>query len=222
MTLELYYHPFASFCQKVLIALYESGTAFERHFVDLGDAQHRAEFYALWPIGKFPVLRDHGRGRLVVESSSIIEYLDVHHPGASPLLPRDPDEAVVVRTEDRFYDRYIHEPMQKIVVDRLRPAGARDPQGVAEARQLMQKAYGVAEKKLERGVWAAGEAFTMADCAAAPAVFYADWVEPIDASATPALSRYLQRLMVRPSFARVIEEAKPYRSQFPQEPEGPA
>ena len=222
MTLELYYHPFASFCQKVLIALYESGTEFERHFVDLGDAQHRAEFYALWPIGKFPVLRDHARGRLVVESSSIIEYLDVHHPGASPLVPRDADAAVAVRTEDRFYDRYIHEPMQKIVVDRLRPAGARDPHGAAEARQLLRKAYGVAEQRLSHGGWASGESFTMADCAAAPALYYAELVEPIDVSATPALARYRDRLLLRPSFVRVLEEASPYRDNFPQEPDASA
>ena len=214
-SLTLYYHPFASFCQKVLIALYENGVPFRPHLVDLGDPEARAAFLAIWPIGKFPVLRDAARDRLLPESSIIIEYLALRHPGPLPLVPEDPDAALRVRLADRFYDSYVHEPMQKIVADTLRPPGRGDPQGVEDARALLATAYGMIEAEMGGRTWAVGEDFTMADCAAAPALFYANWVQPL--AGHPNVAAYLARLRARPSFARVVEEARPYRHLFPAE-----
>lgn len=219
MVLRLYYHPFASFCQKVLIALYEDGTAFEPELVDLGDPASRAAFAQLWPLAKFPVLRDENRGVTLPESSAIIEYLALHYPGPAALIPADPEAALQARLWDRFHDNYIEHPLQKIVGDRLRPAERRDPQGVAEARALLDTAYGILEAGMAGKTWAAGEAFTLADCAAAPGLFYAEWVHPFTAR-HPRLAAYFDRLMARPSFARVVEEAKPYRHLFPQERTG--
>jgi glutathione S-transferase len=214
--LTLYYHPFASFCQKVLIALYENGVAFRPHLVDLGDAEARAAFLAIWPIGRVPVLHDADRDRLVPESSAIIEYLDLARPGPVRMVPADPEAALEVRLADRFYDAYVHEPMQKIVTDSLRPTGRADPHGVEEARATLATAYRMLESAMARRTWATGAAFGMADCAAAPALFYANWVQPI-APEHPALAAYLGRLRARPSFARVVEEARPYRRLFPAE-----
>lgn len=216
MPLRLYYHPFSSFCQKVLTALYENGTAFVPEVVDLGNPESRAAFAAVWPLAKFPVLRDEDRGMTIPESTTIIEYLALHHAGATPLVPADPEPALQARLWDRFYDNYLEHPIQKIVGDRLRPAERRDPQGVADARALLDTAYGILEAEMARKTWAAGEAFTLADCAAAPALFYAEWVHPFT-QRHPRLAAYFERLMARPSFARVVEEAKPYRHFFPQE-----
>jgi glutathione S-transferase len=213
--LTLYYHPFAAFCQKVLIALYENGTPFTPQLIDLGDPGQRAELQALWPVTRFPVLRDEARGRTVPESSIIIEYLGQHYPGPVRLLPEDPEQALAVRLVDRFFDHYVAETMQKIVTDRLRPQGQGDALGVEAARALLATAYGIAERDLAERTWAVGEDFTLADCAAAPALFYADWVQPIGAS-HPQLARYLARLLERPSVARVVEEARPYRHLFPK------
>jgi glutathione S-transferase len=215
MSLTLYSHPLASFCQKVLIALYENATPFESHLVDLGDAVSSAEFKRLWPIGKMPVLRDHARDRTIPESSIIIEYLAQHYPGRTPLLPADPELARQTRLRDRFYDLYVQEPMQKIVTDRLRPAGANDPFGVEQAKTLLRTAYGMIDEEMARRTWAMGDAFGMADCAAAPALFYAKLVVPFG-DAHENVARYLDRLMERPSFARVVEEARPYFALFPQ------
>jgi glutathione S-transferase len=215
MMLTLYFHPFASFCQKVLIALYENGTPFIPHVVDLGDEKSRAEFAAIWPIAKFPVLREEPSGRAIPESSSIIEYLAQNHPGGTSLVPADPEDALQVRGWDRFYDNYVQVPMQKIVGDRLRAPGQHDPQGVAEAKALLETAYGIIEREMAGKSWATGNAFTMADCAAAPALFYADMVLPFDAS-HPNVAAYYRRLLARPSFARVVEEARPYRELFPR------
>jgi glutathione S-transferase len=214
--LTLYYHPFASFCQKVLIALYENETQFTPHLVDLGDPASRDAFLAVWPIGRFPVLGDAGRGRIVPESSTIIEYMVVHYPGPSELIPADPEQALEVRFRDRFFDQYVDEPMQKIVTDRLRPPDGHDPVGVAAARELLATAYGLIETVMRDRTWAAGAHFSMADCAAAPALFYADWVQPFGES-HPATAAYMARLRARPSFARVVEEARPYRHLFPAE-----
>lgn len=216
MALKLYSHPFASYCQKVLIALYENETPFEAVLVDLGDPQARAAFYALWPMGKMPVLRDEARGRTVMESSIIIEYLDRHYPGPQPLLPADPEQQLAVRMADRFYDTYVMEPMQRIVADRLRPAGQADPYGVAAAHAALRTAYGVIERDMAGRRWPCGDAFSMADCAAAPALFYAAWVEPFGDD-HPQAAAYLQRLLQRPSFARAVEEARPFRPNFPRE-----
>ena len=215
MSLKLYMHPLASFCQKALIALYENDTPFEPHFVDLGDEASSAAFKALWPIGKMPVLRDETRDRTVAESSIIIEYLDQHYPGANRLIPSDPDAALQARFGDRFYDLYVHEPMQKIVTDRLRPGGKNDPHGVEQARALMQTAYGMIEQEMETRTWAAGDAFTLADCAAAPALFYANKVAPFGET-HPRVAAYFDRLMQRPSYARTVREAEPYLKFFPQ------
>ena len=216
MALRLYYHPFASFCQKALIAFYENGIAFEGVIVDLGDPESRAAFAAVWPLAKFPVLRDEARGLTIPESTTVIEYLALHHPGPAQLIPREPEAALQARIWDRFYDNYVQLPMQKIVGDRLRPADRRDPHGVAEARALLDTTYGILEAEMAAKPWAAGEAFTLADCAAAPALYYADLVHAFAAD-HPRLQGYFQRLLARPSFARVVEEAKPYRHLFPQE-----
>lgn len=215
MTLRLYYHPLSSFCQKVLTALYENDVAFEGEIVDLGDPQSRAAFAAVWPLVKFPVLRDEARGRTIPESTSIIEYLGLHHAGPVALVPADPDAALQARLWDRFHDNYLEHPIQKIVGDRLRPAERRDAHGVAEARALLDTAYGILETEMAAKTWAAGDSFTLADCAAAPALYYAGLVQPF-ADKHPRLEAYFQRLVARPSFARVVEEAKPYRHLFPQ------
>ena len=213
--MRLYFHPFASFCQKVLVALYENDVPFEPHVVDLGDEASSAEFKRLWPIGKFPVLRDEARGRTIPESSMIIEYLARHYPGKIELIPEDADLAWETRLRDRFYDLYVNVPMQKIVTYRLRPAGRNDPHGVEESRRLLQTAYGMIDQEMKTRTWAIGDAFSMADCAAAPAMYYANLVMPFDDAHRNAAA-YLGRLMERSSFARVVEEATPYRALFPK------
>jgi len=214
MALKLYMHPLASFCQKALIACYENDTPFEPHIVDLGDPTSRAQFLKIWPIGKFPVLRDDSRDRTVPESSIIIEYLAQHYPGKMALVPPDADFARQTRLRDRFFDLYVHEPMQKIVTDKLRPAGKSDPHGVEQARALLQTSYTMIDADMATKQWVMGDEFTMADCAAAPALFYANLVMPLAGTFANA-ARYLQRLTERPSFARVIREAQPYLHLFP-------
>jgi glutathione S-transferase len=214
MALTLYYHPLSSFCQKALIALYENETAFEKHLVDLMNPVTRAEYQRLWPIAKMPVLRDEARGRTLPEASIVIEYLEQYHPGRTPLIPADPDLARESRLKDRLFDLYVNEPVGKIVTDKLRPAGKNDPHGVEHARGLIKTAYGIIEAEMARRTWAIGEVFTLADCAAAPALFYADQVAPLGAE-LPNTKAYLQRLMARPSYARALAEAKPYFDMFP-------
>ena len=210
MTLTLYAHPFSSYCQKVLIALYQNNTPFtSRH---LGEAEAAAEHRALWPLQRMPVLVD--AGRTIVEASIIVEHLGRHHPGPVPLIPDDPRAALEVRMMDRVFDNYVMTPMQKIVADALRPAEHRDPYGVAEAKALLDTAYGWLDGAMGGREWAAGDAFSLADCAAGPALFYADWVHPIG-DAFAELRAYRRRLLARPSFARVVEEARPYRPLFP-------
>ena len=210
MTLALYGHPFSSYTQKALIALYENDTAFQ--FRSLEDKQAEAEWAALWPIKRMPLLLDDDRS--VMEASVIVEYLDLRHPGRTTLVPRDAQAAIEVRFMDRFFDNYIMTPMQKIVFDRLRPEEDRDSFGVAEARRALDTAYGWLNEKMEGREWAAGEDFSLADCAAAPALFYADWTHPID-NALVNVKAYRQRLLARPSFARAVDEARPYRAYFP-------
>jgi glutathione S-transferase len=216
MSLKLYFHPLSSFCQKVLIALYENDTRLEPHIVDLADENSRTEFKRIWPIGKFPVLRDDAKNRTIPESSMIIEYLAQHYPGRTQLVPSDPELALQTRMRDRFYDLYVNVPMQKVVTDRLRPPGRNDPHGVEEARLLLQTACRLAAEEMATRTWAIGDAFSMADCAAAPALFYADTLTPF-AGTYDNLSSYLGRLMARPSFARALEEAQPYFALFPME-----
>jgi len=216
MSLTLHYHPLSSFCQKALIGLYELGAPFEKHLVDLGDEAARAALLKLWPIGKFPVLRDEARGLTIPESSIIIEYIDQHYPGETRrrLCPADPDRARDCRQLDRLYDLYVNVPMQKIVTDKLRPEGKHDPYGVEQARAQLEAAYAIADDQMRDNTWALGDEFTMADCAAAPALFYSNKVVPFGA-ARPRLAAYFERLSARPSFARVLEEAAPYLAFFP-------
>jgi glutathione S-transferase len=214
MSLTLHFHPLASFCQKVLIALYENGTAFQPHIVNLGDDESGGAFRKLWPIGKMPVLCDQVRDRTIPESTVIIEYLDLFYPGPNLLIPSDRALALRTRFSDRFFDLHVQFPMQKIVGDRLRPAEKKDPHGVAEAKVSLATAYGVLDTELESKVWAAGEVFTMADCAAAPALFFADKVLPFR-ERHRALAAYFDRLTKRPSVARTFAEAEPYLKLFP-------
>jgi glutathione S-transferase len=214
MSLELHYHPLASYCWKALIALYEHDVAFDKHFVDLSNPEQRAALAKIAPFMKFPVLEDRGRGRVVTEATMIIEYLALHAPGKTALVPADREAAFEVRRRDRFFDLYVHEAMQKIVGDRIRPDAKKDPQGVEQARAQLATAYGVLERELGPQPWAAGEAFTMADCAAAPALYYANRVLPLGAE-HPRITAYLKQLHERPSFARVFEEAQPYLPMFP-------
>lgn len=212
--LILHYHPFSSYCQKVLVALYERGVAFERNVVDLGDPAQKAALERLWPIGKFPVLRDEARGSTLPESSLIVEYLDRARPGPPPLVPADPESALAVRLWDRFLDHYVETPLQKVVGDSFRPEGAKDPHGVGEARALLRRSWDMLEAELADGrEWLAAGAFTLADCGAGPALFYANIVEPFAGRAH--VEAYYARLLARPSFARAIEEARPYRRYFP-------
>lgn len=215
MSLTLYYHPLASYCWKALVALYETGAPFTPRLVDLQNADEKAAFVKIWPIGKFPVLRDDTRDRTIPEATIIIEYLAQHYPGGSELIPRDPDLALKVRLSDRFYDLYVHEPMQKIVLDRLRPVDGRDIPGVETARKTLATSYAMIEKDMTGKTWAAGDHYTMADCAASPALYYANKVAPFG-DEHPNISAYLDRLMQRPPFARVLAEAEPYFKMFPQ------
>ena len=212
MTLSLYFHPLSSFSWKALIPLYDAGIAFEPKVVNPGDPASLAAFHAVWPLGKFPVLRDDERGLTIPESTIIIEYLAQHHPAARGLIPTDPDQAQLVRLKDRLIDSYIHLRMQQIVGDRLRPEDKRDPFGVDQARDGIRKAYDLIEPMIE-GPLAMGETFTLVDCAALPALFYADYCVPL--SGWPALADYLEELKARPSVARVLQEAQPYFQYFP-------
>ncbi len=215
MSLTLYYHPLSSFCQKVLVALYENATPFTPHLVDFADSASRKAFLELWPIGRFPVLHDANGDRTIPESNIIIEYLAQHYPGKTQLIPPDPDLARHTRFRDRFFDLYVNVPMQKIVTDRLRPEGRHDPEGVDQARALMKTALDMIDEEIAKRTWAMGDTFTMADCAAAPALAYANRVMPFAASHKRAAA-YLDRLTNRPSFARALREAEPYQKNFPQ------
>jgi glutathione S-transferase len=217
MSLTLHFHPLASYCWKALIALYENDVAFTPNLVDLGNAAERAALVKLWGVGKFPVLQDDARGEIVPESSIIVEYLDRHYAGRARLIPTDPDKALQVRLRDRFFDLYVHLPMQKIVVDRMRPEGKRDPHGVEEARAQLRTAYAMVEQQMAGGGWAIGEAFTLADCAAAPSLFYGNMAEPFG-QGFANVAGYLERLKARPSVARVLKEAEPYFQMVPKEP----
>lgn len=212
MSLALYAHPFSSYCQKVLVALYENGIPFEWRLLTPDDAATDNEFTALWPIRRMPVLRD--GERTVMESSIIIEYLDRHHPGPVQLVPANADAALEARLLDRVFDNYVQTPLQKIVFDSLRPTADRDACGVKEARTMLDTAYAWLDRKLSGRTWASGGDFSLADCAAAPALFYADWTHPIPPGHANVWG-YRQRLLARPSFARAVDEARPYRSYFP-------
>jgi glutathione S-transferase len=212
MPLTLYYHPLSSFCWKALVALYEGDVPFEPRQVNLGDPADRAAFEAVWPLVKFPVLRDHARGATIPESSVIIDYLARTQASAAFLVPSDPEQAMQTRLIDRLIDAYIHLPFQQIVAERMRPDGQHDPFGVEQARGQIRSGYKLIAPMII-GPWAMGEAFTMADCAALPALFYADYAVPL--ADWPGLAAYLGRLKTRPSAARVLAEAAPFFQYFP-------
>ena len=212
MPMLLYAHPFSSYCQKVLIALYENGTPFEWRLLEPGDEQVATEHAALWPLRRMPVLVDDGRA--VVEASIIIEHLGLEHPGPVRLIPADPRAALAVRMMDRFFDNYVMTPMQRIVLDAIRAPAQRDPYGVTEARALLDTAYAWLDGVMAGREWAAHDTFSLADCAAAPALFYADWAHPIG-EALAHVRAYRRRLLARPSVARAVDEARPYRPHFP-------
>jgi glutathione S-transferase len=221
MELILYYHPLASFCHKVLIALDENETPFKGVIVELADEASSAEMLSFWPVGKILVLRDERRKQTVPETSIIIEYLIQHYPGSVPLLPDDPELALQARLWDRFFDLYVATPMAKIVTDRLRPSGQNDDVGVEDAKETLMRAYALAKRQLAGRVWAIGDTFSIAECAAAPALFYADVVLPFSAD-YPNMAAYFNRLVERPSFARTLGEARPYFHMFPLRDDIPA
>ena len=211
MALALYAHPFSSYCMKVLVALHENATGFEyRNFAT--DPAAWRECQALWPLGRFPVLVDDGR--TVAETSVIVEHLDLHHPGPVRFIPADPAAALEVRFLDRFFDNHVQTPMQAPVFETRRGDAARVEAVRAESRQALDRAYAWLEGWMAGRSWASGERFTLADCAAAPALFYADWIQPIGPQ-FPRVRAYRARLLARPSMARLVEEARPYRPLFP-------
>lgn len=214
MTLSLYSHPLASFCHKVLIALYEAGTEFESLLVDLNDPGEHARFLDLWPVGKMPVLHDDNPNETIPEASIIIEYLDQTYPGSRPMLPADPATCLQARLWDRFFDLYVQEPMQKIVFDSFRPADQKDKIGVDAAEQRLMQAYEMVENHMKDRTWAVGDDFSIAECSAAPALFFAGIVVPFKFDQA-ALRGYFERLVERPSFRRVLVEAQPYFENFP-------
>ncbi len=209
--LTLHMHPLASYCWKVLVALHESETPFRSNQID-GMPKDNKAFADLWPLAKMPLLQD--GEHVVPETSIIIEYLQARHPGAAVLIPAEADAAREVRLWDRFFDLYVHTPLQKIVSDRLRPGGAKDALGVEEARAILDNAYATLDRRMAGREWVAGDAFSMADCAAMPPLFYVDAVHPYRA-AYPALAAYFERLLLRSSVRRVIREAQPWLQHFP-------
>jgi glutathione S-transferase len=215
MALTLHFHPLSSFCWKALIALYENDIQFTPNLVNLGEAAERDALLKLWGIGKFPVLSDDARGEHIPESSIIIEYLDRHHRGPTRFIPDDAERALQTRLRDRFYDLYVHLPMQKIIGDRLRPPGKKDPHGVEEARAQLRTSYAMIDRQMANGGWAMGEMFSLADCAAAPPLFYGNMLEPFGA-AHNNVAAYLERLKARPSVARAMREAEPYFHMVPK------
>jgi glutathione S-transferase len=214
MALTLYLHPLSSYCHKALIALYENGILFTPQLVELHKAESREPFLKLWPVGKFPVLTD--GDRVIPESTPIIDYLALRYPGPVTLIPREPEAMLAVRALDRFYDLHVHNQMQKVIGDRIRPADKKDPHGVAQATKAIHTALAIVEPEMAGRTWAMGENFTLADCAAAPALFYVnEGIAPL-AGRYPALAAYLARLKERPSYARALAEAAPYLHMFPR------
>jgi glutathione S-transferase len=212
MSLTLYGHPFSSYTQKVLIALYENDTPFAFRCIGPDTPEHTAESLKRWPLRKFPLLLDDGQS--IVETSIIIEYLQLKHPGPVRLLPADPMAALDVRFLDRFFDLHVMEAMQVAVDSALKRVPTKSEDGLVLARERLERAYAWLETHLVGKTWAAGAAFTLADCAAAPSLFYADWTHRI-AETYPLLRAYRARLLSRPSFARAVEEARPFRPLFP-------
>jgi len=212
MTVAIYGHPFSSFTWKALIAAYARDVRFEFRMIDPDHPNHAARMATLAPTGQFPALVDGGKE--VVESNAIIDYLDLFHGSGAPLIPEDRREAVEARMLADVFDDYVHLPMQRIVGNALRPEENRDPTGVDEAHRMIERCYAWLENRLQPGQWASAGRFTIADCSAAPALFYADWVHPIE-DRFPTLAAYRARLLAHPAVARVVDEARPYRAFFP-------
>jgi glutathione S-transferase len=210
MTLELFAHPFSSYCQKALTAFYENDVPFTYRLME--DPGVGEELALLWPMKKFPILRD--GGRVILEASIIIEHLHVRYPGSVKLIPDNPVHAVETRMLDRFFDNYVMTPQGKFVLDALRPPESRDPYGVEEARKMLDTSYAWLDQRMQDRTWAVAEAFTLADCAAAPSLFYADWTHRIPEQ-YEHLTAYRARLLQRPSFARAVNEARRFRHYFP-------
>jgi glutathione S-transferase len=211
VSLQLFAHPFSSYCQKVLIALWADETSFEYRMLDQEHPENMEELARHWPFRLFPLLLDNGRP--VVETTCIVEYLQAHHPGSNYWIPEG-ETGRRVRFLDRFFDQYVMNTMSAPVFDALRPEGTRDPYGVDKAMERLRTAYDWLEANLSDGPWAVGEAFTLADCGAAPSLFYADWVQQIGTN-RPKLAAYRARLLSHPAVARAVHEARPYRAYFP-------
>jgi len=221
MSLTLYLHPLASFCHKVMIALEDARLPYRAITVDFSDPASARQVSDHWPVGKIPLLHDEAAGRHVAETTIILEYLAQRHPGVAKLWPSDTEPLLEARLWDRFFDLYVQQPMQKIVTDRIRPAGANDPHGVAEARENLRTAYGMIEERMAGREWVVGNDFSIADCAAFPGLFFAGIVEPFPPSAT-ALNAYFERLLTRPTVASVLAQAQPYFTMFPYRDAMPA
>jgi len=212
MALELFAHPFSSYCQKALIAFYENDIPFTFRMLSPDEPENSERFANLWPIKRFPILVENGR--TILEASIIIEYLQIHHSGPVKLIPEEADAALEARMMDRFFDNYVMTPQGKCVFDAIRPPEARDAQGVADAKAMLETAYAWLDDRMAGREWAAGDRFSLADCAAAPSLFYADWTHEIPAKLTN-LKAYRARLLARPSFARAVDEARYFRPFFP-------
>jgi glutathione S-transferase len=212
MNPQLFAHPFSSYCQKALIAFYENDIPFDFRMLSPDEPTNGEEFAQLWPIKRFPILVDDGR--TILEATSIIEHLQVRHPGPVRLIPDDPDLAVEVRMLDRVFDNYVMTPQGRCVFDAIRPEADRDPYGVRDARAMLDTIYPWLDARMAGREWAVGEAFSLADCAAAPSLFYADWTHAIPAE-LKHLHAYRARLLARPSFARAVDGGRPYRHFFP-------
>jgi len=210
--MKLYYHPLSSYSQKVVMAFHEKGAAFEPAIVSLMDPQQKADYKKIQPLGKLPLLVDEKAGRGVPESSIIIEYIDRHCVGGTKLIPDDPDLARQVRFRDRFFDLYVNDTMSKIFFDGMRPEGQRDPFGVAQAKETLDTALGTIDRDMGTNTWAMGNTFSMADCAAAPALGYCRMVHPFGAFEN--VTAYFGRLQERPSFQKVLKEAEPHLAAF--------
>jgi glutathione S-transferase len=212
MSLQLFAHPFSSYCQKALIAFFENDIPYTLRLLSPEDPETGAEFAKLWPLGKFPLLVD--GDQTIPEASIIIEHLQIHHPGPVKLIPEDPAAALEVRLLDRFFDNYVMTPQGKCVFNALRAPDARDPQGVADAKAMLDISYAWLDARMAGREWAVGETFTLADAAAAPSLFYADWTHAIPKDLTH-LHAYRARLLARSSFARAVDGGRPYRHYFP-------
>jgi glutathione S-transferase len=208
--LELYGHPFSSYTWKALIPLYAEVTEFQFRQVP-ENQENYFELKRVWPFGKFPVLVDNGE--VIAEATCIIEHLQANYPAGNDWIP-DGEIGRRVRFLDRFFDLYVQGNMQPSVNNALREEGQRDPYGAEQGLKNLRTAYDWLEANLPDGGWAAGETFTLADCAAAPALFYADWVDEIG-DGRPKLKAYRARLLAHPQVARVVDEARPYRPYFP-------